>query len=161
MRTMMPTIRVDQDVWTFLQSKAKPFEEGRPRFSACLWEEASIGGGSETVSKGTFSESRFTAEEGLLRVGCQGSPACRAGLKTRHYTRESRVTDVVWSYRLTVSPASDRYYPDGLELDRAHRMRFHKLPLQLGNSLGALIIELEISNGPASACTQGRCFHQW
>lgn len=24
---MMPTIRIDQDVWTFLQSKAKPFED--------------------------------------------------------------------------------------------------------------------------------------
>jgi len=23
----MPTIRIDQDVWTFLQSKAKPFED--------------------------------------------------------------------------------------------------------------------------------------
>jgi hypothetical protein len=40
-------------------------------------------------------------------------------------------------------------------------MRFHKLPLQFGNALGALIIKLEISVGPASAGIQGRWFHAW
>jgi hypothetical protein len=40
-------------------------------------------------------------------------------------------------------------------------MRFHKLPLQVSNSLGPLIIKFEISDGPASACIHGRWFHQW
>jgi hypothetical protein len=40
-------------------------------------------------------------------------------------------------------------------------MRFHKLPLQFGNALGALIIKLEISVGPASPGIQGRWFHAW
>jgi hypothetical protein len=40
-------------------------------------------------------------------------------------------------------------------------MRFHKLPLQVSNSLGPLIIKFEISDGPAFACIHGRLFHQW
>jgi hypothetical protein len=40
-------------------------------------------------------------------------------------------------------------------------MRFHKLPLQVSNSLCPLIIKFEISDGPASACIHGRWFHQW
>src|SRR5258708_12440728 len=39
----------------------------------------------------------------------------------------------VYPFRLTVAPAPDRYYPADLELDGVHGMRFHKLPLQLGN----------------------------
>src|SRR5258708_19987961 len=62
--------------------------------------------------------------------------------------------------RLTVSPAPDRYYLAGLELDSVHGMRFHKLPLQVSNALGPLIIKFEISDGPASACIHGRWFHQ-
>jgi hypothetical protein len=40
-------------------------------------------------------------------------------------------------------------------------MRFHKLPLQFSNALGALIIKLEVSDGPASAGIEDRWFHQW
>jgi hypothetical protein len=40
-------------------------------------------------------------------------------------------------------------------------MRFHKLPLQVSNSLGPLIIKFEISDGPASDRIHGRWFHQW
>src|SRR5260370_13213320 len=46
-------------------------------------------------------------------------------------------------------------------MDSVHRMRFHKLPLQCGNPLGALIIKLEVRDGPASAGIQVRWFHQW
>jgi hypothetical protein len=63
--------------------------------------------------------------------------------------------------RLTVSPAPDRYYLAGLELGSVHGMRFHKLPLQVSNSLGPLIIKFEIGDGPTSACIHGRWFHQW
>src|SRR5258708_1528974 len=40
-------------------------------------------------------------------------------------------------------------------------MRFHKLSLQVSNSLRPLIIKFEISDGPASACIHGCWFHQW
>ncbi len=44
----------------------------------------------------------------------------------------------VCPFRLTVAPAPDLYHPAHLELDSVYRMRFHKLPLQIGNALGAL-----------------------
>src|ERR1700680_4069534 len=93
------------------------------------------------------------AKDGAEGLRCVEMRKKKEGAKTQ--------VGVAWAFRLTVSPAPDRHYLARLELDSVHGMRFHKLPLQIGNSLGPLIIESEVSDGPASACIQGRWFHQW
>src|SRR5713226_2942202 len=69
-------------------------------------------------------------------------------LRTSDFLQDTRGGGV-GPLRLTVAPAPDLYHPAHLEMDGVHRMRFHKLPLQCGNPLGALIIKLEVRDGPS------------